>query len=97
MLRALFERPREMRTYDPVERPGQVLIITAKDDTGFKPPERQALWATYPGAHIHEFESGGHLAGVTRRDEYNALIASFLKESSASEVNPVLAVPAVGA
>lgn len=95
MLREQFEHPDVMRTYEPVQRPGQVLIITAKDDTGFKTPERHALWATYPGAHIHEFDSGGHLAGVTRRDEYNELIESFLKETSMSEIKPNVAVSAV--
>ncbi len=98
LLRDLFERPQAMRTYEPVERSGQVLIITAQDDTGFKPLERQALWATYPGARIHEFDSGGHLAGVTRRHEFDALIDGFLKTDNAEMPQPErpIEAPAAG-
>jgi len=66
------------RVYEPVERPGRVLILQAKDDTGFAPDEQAALRDTYPGAQVHIFESGGHLAGLTQRAEFESLRRAFL-------------------
>jgi pimeloyl-ACP methyl ester carboxylesterase len=90
----LFDRYEAIHTYEPVARPGQVLIIAAKDDKRFKPVEQERLWATYPGAQIHQFESGGHLAGWTRRDEYNAILDNFLGSKTETEQVENTAVPA---
>jgi maspardin len=66
--------------FRPVERPGKVLLILAEDDRGFSPQERQALKDSYPGAQVHGFSSGGHMAGLSRRDEFDAVVDQFLGE-----------------
>lgn len=71
------------RVFEPVEGAGRVLILQAKDDTGFEPDEQAALRATYPGAQVHLFEEGGHLVGITRREEYDAVLYGFLKAEAA--------------
>ena len=74
----LVENATTYRVYEPVERPGRVLILQAKDDTGFAPDEQATLREAYPGAQVHIFESGGHLAGLTQREEFEALRKAFL-------------------
>jgi pimeloyl-ACP methyl ester carboxylesterase len=56
-----------------------VLILQAKDDRGFKPDEQAALRATYPGAQVCLFESGGHWAMLTHRQAYEAALDEFLE------------------
>lgn len=68
----------ELGLFTPVERPGKVLILQAGDDRGFTQDEQAALRNTYPGAQVKLFESGGHWAGITRREEYNAALLGFL-------------------
>jgi pimeloyl-ACP methyl ester carboxylesterase len=77
----LAENPEIYRVFEPVERPGQVLILQARDDTGFAPDEQAALRASYPAAQVHIFESGGHLAGLTQREEFEEVRRSFLLKS----------------
>ncbi len=67
------------RAYQPIERPGRVLIIEAEDDSGFTAEEQTVLKALYPGAKVHVFASGGHLAGITRQDEYETVLDGFLR------------------
>lgn len=74
----LFQRAAEHRTYEPVMRPGQVLLLLAADDRGFKPEEREALIASYPAASVILFDRGGHLMQLTRRSEYEEAIERFL-------------------
>jgi len=77
----LVENPDLYRVHEPVERPGQVLILQAQDDTGFAPDEQAALRDTYPGAQVHLFESGGHLAGLSQRQEFEDVRKNFLLKS----------------
>lgn len=74
----IFDHVDQYAVSQPVERPGKVLLILADDDRGFTPQEREALKASYPGAQVHTFASGGHLAGFTRSEEFNAVLDSFL-------------------
>ncbi len=74
----LIRRADLYRAFQPVERPGQVLILQAQDDRGFKPDEQAALRETYPGARVHLFPSGGHWAMLTRAEEYEAVLDNFL-------------------
>jgi pimeloyl-ACP methyl ester carboxylesterase len=67
------------RAFDPVERPGRVLIIAAKDDRGFDPGERDRMIATYPGVQVKLFEDGGHWVSLIHRAEYNAVLDRFLE------------------
>ena len=67
------------RVFEPLDDTDRVCIIQAADDTGFAPDEQAALRATYPGAQVHIFEAGGHLAGVTRRDEFLTALYGFLR------------------
>jgi len=78
MLIDLFDRAGEYGVFRPVERPGKVLLILADDDRGFSPQERQALKDSYPGARVHTFTSGGHMAGFSRREEFDAVVDRFL-------------------
>ena len=74
----IFDRAQEYGMYQPVEKPGKVLLILAEDDRGFKPAEREALKASYPGAQVYSFASGGHLSGFTHPEEFNRVFDSFL-------------------
>ncbi len=58
---------------------GRVLILESDDDSGFDAAERQALRALYPGAQVHTFPQGGHLAGALQRDAYDAVVETFLR------------------
>jgi pimeloyl-ACP methyl ester carboxylesterase len=79
LMRDMYDKLDEYGVFAPVARPGRVLILQAKDDTGFKPDEQAALRETYPGALVHLLEQGGHLAGVTQREEFEAVRTAFLK------------------
>lgn len=74
-----FDHPDKYEIFRPVERPGQVLLILAEDDRGFKSTEREALKASYPGAQVHTFASGGHLSGFTHPEEFNRVLDGFLE------------------
>jgi pimeloyl-ACP methyl ester carboxylesterase len=65
-------------TAKSIERPGQVLLILAEDDRGFQSTEREALKASYPGAIVHTFPSGGHLSGFTHPKEFNQVLLTTL-------------------
>lgn len=73
-----FDHPDEYSLFRPVERPGQVLLILAEDDRGFKSTERETLIASYPGAQVHTFASGGHLSGFTHLEEFKQVLDCFL-------------------
>jgi pimeloyl-ACP methyl ester carboxylesterase len=74
----LIDNADVLGVFVPVERPGRVLIIAAEDDAGFEPSERETLRSLYPGAQVHTFDSGGHWAWLTRREEYDAVLYEFL-------------------
>jgi hypothetical protein len=42
--------------------------------------EQNAFRQTYPNAHMHVFESGGHLREITHQDEYPELVRKFLAQ-----------------
>jgi pimeloyl-ACP methyl ester carboxylesterase len=79
LLEDLFDRQSPYRINAPIDRPGQVLIIAARDDRGFGAVEREALLATYPGAIVHLYPSGGHWASISHRNVYDAALESFLR------------------
>ncbi len=74
----VFDRAGEYGVFRPFEKPGRVLLILARDDRGFSQVEREALIASYPGAQVHWFSSGGHLSGFTHPDEFNRVLDGFL-------------------
>ncbi len=43
--------------------------------------EREALKASYPGAKVHTFASGGHQSGFTHREEFNQVLDGFLDKT----------------
>jgi pimeloyl-ACP methyl ester carboxylesterase len=57
---------------------GKTLIIEAADDRGWNAAERAAVRALYPVAQVHTFDHGGHMVGTVLREEYDAVIDSFL-------------------
>jgi pimeloyl-ACP methyl ester carboxylesterase len=65
--------------FEPVTRPGRVLIIGAHDDRGFSDSERRALISTYPGAQVKIFDSGGHWVSATHAGEYKSVLDAFLE------------------
>ncbi len=78
----MFTHYEKYHAFQPVKRPGKVLLMLADDDRGFTPAEREALIATYPDAWIHQFANGGHVSGFTHPEEYNAVLDEFLKMNS---------------
>jgi pimeloyl-ACP methyl ester carboxylesterase len=74
----LIRNAHTYHVFEPVERPGKVLILQARDDRGFKPDEQAALRETYPGAQVHMLASGGHWAWLTRREEFEGTLDDFL-------------------
>lgn len=77
----LVNHPRRYRLYEPVERPGRVLIIGAADDRGFSAVEREALIATYPGAIVRIFPRGGHWVALAEQAAYEATLDGFLLDA----------------
>jgi pimeloyl-ACP methyl ester carboxylesterase len=59
--------------------PGRILILESQDDTGFTVAERRALRELYPQAQVHTFAAAGHFAGAVRREEYDDVLARFLR------------------
>lgn len=78
----IFTHYEKYRVFQPVKRPGKVLLMLADDDRGFTPGEREALIETYPDAWTHQFTTGGHLTGFTHPEEFNAVLDEFLKMNS---------------
>ncbi len=74
----IFNKQKEYKVFEPIHKPGKVLLILAEDDKGFSRKERQDLIASYPGALLHTFASGGHLAGFNRKDEFDRVVDQFL-------------------
>jgi pimeloyl-ACP methyl ester carboxylesterase len=73
------------RQYTPQDLsgwPGKVLLVLADDDPGTPEPVRAALSALYPEARLHLFHGTGHVTSVLERDEYQAVIDTFLDEAS---------------
>lgn len=60
---------------------GRTLIIESDNDTGFTPAERMALKRSYPHATLRTFHGAGHLASITRRDEFVAEVLGFMERS----------------
>jgi pimeloyl-ACP methyl ester carboxylesterase len=73
----MYENSSTYRIYEPIENKN-VLILQAKDDTGFNHSEQEALRRAYPEATVHIFEEGGHLTRTTHRAEYDSVLKSFL-------------------
>jgi pimeloyl-ACP methyl ester carboxylesterase len=59
-----------------------ILIIETQDEESLDRSEQEAFRQTYPNAHIHFFESGGHLREITHPDEYPAIVREFLVRST---------------
>jgi hypothetical protein len=57
-----------------------ILIIETQDEKSLDRSEQAAFRKTHPNAHIHLFESGGHLREITHKDEYPSIIRKFLTE-----------------
>jgi pimeloyl-ACP methyl ester carboxylesterase len=69
---------------DPEGWRGRVLVIEADDDPMIAASGREALRALYPGAERHLFHGTGHLAAILRPEEYNAVVARFLRDAARS-------------
>lgn len=78
LLTDFFERGEEYGILNPVSMQGRVLILVARDDKGFSQAEQDRLVATYPGARVRVFESGGHLVAFVQPEEYLEELDSFL-------------------
>ncbi len=57
---------------------GRILIINSDNDATFGAEVQTQLQALYPTAQTHTFIGAGHSPGSTRRDEYFALVRTFL-------------------
>jgi maspardin len=59
--------------------PGSLLLLESENDQYFPESQREALKALYPQAHVHTFHNGGHTPSIARRDEFNAVVTTFLE------------------
>jgi pimeloyl-ACP methyl ester carboxylesterase len=59
-----------------------ILIIETQNEESLDLSEQIAFRKTYPNAHIHLFESGGHLREITHQDEYHKIVREFLAQST---------------
>jgi len=79
LLRDLIDNADVYRVGEPVERPGQVLILQAEDDGDFAPEAQAALGDTYPGATVKVFPTGGHDVRRHNREAYDEALFYFLR------------------
>jgi len=79
LMRDLIDNPDIYRMEEPVERPGQVLILQSEDDGDFAPDAQAALCDTYPGAVVEVFPSGGHDVRRHNREAYDEVLLEFLR------------------
>jgi pimeloyl-ACP methyl ester carboxylesterase len=67
-------------TRDDLEKwPGDVLLLESDNDQYFPASQRKALKALYPQAEMYTFHHGGHTPSITKRDEFNSVVKTFLK------------------
>ena len=57
--------------------PGRILILEGDNDPVAETPAREALRALYPQASVHTFCGSGHVASISKLDEYTAVIRDF--------------------
>lgn len=69
-------RPDQHALFRAIRLP--VLVVAGSEDPTFPAPETQAMAASIPGAEFVVMPETGHLAGLERPDEVNALIEDFL-------------------
>ncbi|MCE5209135.1 MAG: hypothetical protein AB1649_33990 [Chloroflexota bacterium] len=55
--------------------------LSTQSNLVFTIAERESLKASYPGAKLHTFASGGHLSGITHREEFNQVLEGFLDKT----------------
>lgn len=79
LMRDLIDNAEVYRVGEPVERPGQVLILQAEDDGAFAPDAQVALRDVYPGATVKVFPSGGHDVRRHNREAYDEILFDFLR------------------
>jgi len=79
LVRDLIDNADVYRVGEPIERPGQVLIIQAEDDGDFAPDAQVALRDTYPGATVKVFPTGGHDVRRQNREAYDEALFDFLR------------------
>ena len=58
---------------------GRVLIVESETDPFFK--GRVSLKALYPKARVHTFFGAGPLPAISRREQFNSVVRSFLREA----------------
>jgi pimeloyl-ACP methyl ester carboxylesterase len=77
VLEDMFTNPVYYRIFEPIPSK-DIMILQARDDTGFEESEQEALRKTYPNAAIHIFEEGGHLTRSAIQAEYDDVLNNFL-------------------
>ncbi len=82
LLADLLDRGHEYGLDEPRERRGRVLLLLADDDASFTSLERAQLIATWPGAEVHAFVSGGPLLALTRRGEFARALDRFYDDAA---------------
>ncbi len=55
------------------------LLVVCDDDALVPAVASQELARALPGAHLERFSSGGHAINVTRPDQFNAIVRSYLQ------------------
>ncbi|MBA0047616.1 alpha/beta fold hydrolase [Mycobacteroides sp. LB1] len=70
-------RPDQRELFGHITAP--ILVVAGREDPTFPVAETQLMADAIPGAEFVVMENTGHLAGLERPDEVNALIDEFLK------------------
>lgn len=74
-----FAQNYEFAPTDLANWPGNILIIESKDDKAIPSPAGNRLKELYPQAQVHVFHNAGHVPLITKREDYIAIIKTFLK------------------
>jgi len=68
-----------LRLDDRPRYTGRTLIIESDNDTAFTPAERQALRESFSQASLCTLHGAGHLASITRRDQFIEAVLEFTR------------------
>ena len=73
-----FDEHYALTPADLADWPGEVLLVMGEDDPATPEATRQAMKALYPRAQEHLFHGTGHATSILKREEYCALIETFV-------------------
>ncbi len=73
-----FDKHDALNPAELADWPGEVLLVMGEDDPATPEATRRAMKALYPRAQEHVFRGTGHATSILKREEYCALIETFV-------------------